>query len=346
MLLFPGLVNSHFHSTGTFNRAFVANLPLELFMLYELPPFDFGPFPPELYRSQVLWARLADAEGGRDVRLRRCDVLPRAQRRDRDRADGRLSRLGHPRDGCRLPAEQGRVRVDPRPRASCCRPMSSAGWTRAFRRRRRAGRLLRAVRRALARSGRRPAALRALLLGPAARDRRVHAAAARGSPSNTTCRSSSTSTRPSCSGSPADAFYGTSMIRHLRELGVPRRAVGASCTPSGSTSPTSRDIAERRGDRRALPERQPPLRQRSHALPPASRRGRSDRAVHRRGDGRGPLQPLAGRPARRNAPHDRRPRPPDVAPRGGDPGRDDRDRRPLPGRGRPRRRSASARRPT
>jgi 5-methylthioadenosine/S-adenosylhomocysteine deaminase len=56
LLLFPGLVNSHFHSTGTFNRAFVANLPLELFMLYELPPFDFGPFPPELYRTQVLWA--------------------------------------------------------------------------------------------------------------------------------------------------------------------------------------------------------------------------------------------------------------------------------------------------
>ena len=56
MLLFPGLVNSHFHSTGTFNRAFVANLPLELFMLYELPRFDFGPFPPELYRTQVLWA--------------------------------------------------------------------------------------------------------------------------------------------------------------------------------------------------------------------------------------------------------------------------------------------------
>jgi 5-methylthioadenosine/S-adenosylhomocysteine deaminase len=56
MLLFPGLVNAHFHSTGTFNRAFVENLPLELFMLYELPPFDFGPFPAELYRTQVLRA--------------------------------------------------------------------------------------------------------------------------------------------------------------------------------------------------------------------------------------------------------------------------------------------------
>jgi 5-methylthioadenosine/S-adenosylhomocysteine deaminase len=55
-LVMPGLVNAHFHSTGTFNRAFVDNLPLELFMLFELPPFDFGPFPGELYRAQAQWA--------------------------------------------------------------------------------------------------------------------------------------------------------------------------------------------------------------------------------------------------------------------------------------------------
>jgi 5-methylthioadenosine/S-adenosylhomocysteine deaminase len=55
-LVMPGLVNAHFHSTGTFNRSFVDNLPLELFMLFELPPFDFGPFPGELYRAQAQWA--------------------------------------------------------------------------------------------------------------------------------------------------------------------------------------------------------------------------------------------------------------------------------------------------
>src|SRR5262249_41176302 len=54
MLAMPGLVNAHFHSSGTFNRGLVDNLPLELFMLYELPPFDFGPFPAELYRARVL----------------------------------------------------------------------------------------------------------------------------------------------------------------------------------------------------------------------------------------------------------------------------------------------------
>ncbi|HEX9515981.1 MAG TPA: amidohydrolase family protein [Streptosporangiaceae bacterium] len=54
MLALPGLVNAHFHSSGTFNRGLIDNLPLELFMLQEVPPFDFGPFPPEIYRAQVL----------------------------------------------------------------------------------------------------------------------------------------------------------------------------------------------------------------------------------------------------------------------------------------------------
>jgi 5-methylthioadenosine/S-adenosylhomocysteine deaminase len=57
-LLMPGLVNAHVHSSGAFNRGLVDNLPLELFMLYELPPFDFGPFGPELYRARVLFGTI------------------------------------------------------------------------------------------------------------------------------------------------------------------------------------------------------------------------------------------------------------------------------------------------
>jgi cytosine/adenosine deaminase-related metal-dependent hydrolase len=57
-LAMPGLVNAHVHSSGAFNRGLVDNLPLELFMLYELPPFDFGPFAPELYRARVLYGTL------------------------------------------------------------------------------------------------------------------------------------------------------------------------------------------------------------------------------------------------------------------------------------------------
>jgi cytosine/adenosine deaminase-related metal-dependent hydrolase len=57
-LAMPGLVNAHVHSSGAFNRGLVDNLPLELFMLYELPPFDFGPFAPALYRARVLYGTL------------------------------------------------------------------------------------------------------------------------------------------------------------------------------------------------------------------------------------------------------------------------------------------------
>jgi 5-methylthioadenosine/S-adenosylhomocysteine deaminase len=63
-LAMPGLVNAHFHSSGTFNRGLVDNLPLELFMLYELPPFDFGPFPAELYRARVLLGAIEMLKGG------------------------------------------------------------------------------------------------------------------------------------------------------------------------------------------------------------------------------------------------------------------------------------------
>ena len=43
MLAMPGLVNGHFHSPGNFTKGAVPNLPLELFMLYEVPPLMTGP---------------------------------------------------------------------------------------------------------------------------------------------------------------------------------------------------------------------------------------------------------------------------------------------------------------
>jgi cytosine/adenosine deaminase-related metal-dependent hydrolase len=39
LLAMPGLVNCHFHSPGNLLKGAVQNLPLELFMLYEVPPF-------------------------------------------------------------------------------------------------------------------------------------------------------------------------------------------------------------------------------------------------------------------------------------------------------------------
>jgi 5-methylthioadenosine/S-adenosylhomocysteine deaminase len=54
LLAIPGLVNAHLHSSGHFSRGLVDNLPLELFMLRELPPVEAPPSSPELYRARVL----------------------------------------------------------------------------------------------------------------------------------------------------------------------------------------------------------------------------------------------------------------------------------------------------
>lgn len=40
MLAMPGLINGHFHSSGNLLKGSVPNLPLELFMLYEVPPLQ------------------------------------------------------------------------------------------------------------------------------------------------------------------------------------------------------------------------------------------------------------------------------------------------------------------
>jgi cytosine/adenosine deaminase-related metal-dependent hydrolase len=42
MLAMPGLVNGHFHSPGNFMNGALADMPLELFMLYEVPPLARG----------------------------------------------------------------------------------------------------------------------------------------------------------------------------------------------------------------------------------------------------------------------------------------------------------------
>jgi 5-methylthioadenosine/S-adenosylhomocysteine deaminase len=54
MLAMPGLVNGHLHSSGLFHRGSIQNLPLELFMLWEVPPVQQPSTPPELHRARVL----------------------------------------------------------------------------------------------------------------------------------------------------------------------------------------------------------------------------------------------------------------------------------------------------
>jgi 5-methylthioadenosine/S-adenosylhomocysteine deaminase len=53
-LVMPGLVNAHLHSPGNFLKGSVDDLPLELFMLYEIPPMGDTPLSAELYYLRAM----------------------------------------------------------------------------------------------------------------------------------------------------------------------------------------------------------------------------------------------------------------------------------------------------
>ena len=48
MLAMPGLINGHIHSPGNFQKGTLDGMPLEVFMLYEVPPFSNDPPSPRL----------------------------------------------------------------------------------------------------------------------------------------------------------------------------------------------------------------------------------------------------------------------------------------------------------
>ena len=48
MLAMPGLINGHIHSPGNFQKGTLDGMPLEVFMLYEVPPFSDNPPSPRL----------------------------------------------------------------------------------------------------------------------------------------------------------------------------------------------------------------------------------------------------------------------------------------------------------
>ncbi|MEM7568123.1 MAG: amidohydrolase family protein, partial [Pseudomonadota bacterium] len=53
-LAIPGLVNAHLHSPGNFMRGTLDGLPLELFMLREVPPLAEGVEDPDVVRIRTL----------------------------------------------------------------------------------------------------------------------------------------------------------------------------------------------------------------------------------------------------------------------------------------------------
>ena len=53
-LLMPGLINGHLHSPGNLMKGAVVDQPLELFMLYEVPPLMTVPESARLYYLRTL----------------------------------------------------------------------------------------------------------------------------------------------------------------------------------------------------------------------------------------------------------------------------------------------------
>jgi len=54
LLAIPGLINAHFHSPANLMKGSLPGYPLEVFMLYEVPPLSDRPPPPELVRVRTL----------------------------------------------------------------------------------------------------------------------------------------------------------------------------------------------------------------------------------------------------------------------------------------------------
>jgi cytosine/adenosine deaminase-related metal-dependent hydrolase len=63
-LAIPGLINAHMHSDEILFRGRLDNLPLEVWMLYSLPPVDYGPVPPRLIYLRTLLGAIEALQNG------------------------------------------------------------------------------------------------------------------------------------------------------------------------------------------------------------------------------------------------------------------------------------------
>jgi 5-methylthioadenosine/S-adenosylhomocysteine deaminase len=63
-LLMPGLINGHFHSPGSFNKGAFDDMPLELFMLYEVPPFECPPTSVRMHYLRTLLGAMEMLKSG------------------------------------------------------------------------------------------------------------------------------------------------------------------------------------------------------------------------------------------------------------------------------------------
>lgn len=63
-LAMPGLINAHMHSDETLFRGLLDNMPLEVWMLYSLPPVGYGPLPERLIYLRTLLGAIEALQSG------------------------------------------------------------------------------------------------------------------------------------------------------------------------------------------------------------------------------------------------------------------------------------------
>ncbi|MDR7481915.1 MAG: amidohydrolase [Armatimonadota bacterium] len=63
-LAMPGLINAHMHSDETLFRGLLDGMPLEVWMLYSLPPLGYGPVPERLIYLRTLLAGIEALQSG------------------------------------------------------------------------------------------------------------------------------------------------------------------------------------------------------------------------------------------------------------------------------------------
>ncbi|MGH2402970.1 MAG: amidohydrolase family protein, partial [bacterium] len=63
-LAVPGLINAHMHSDETLFRGLLDNMPLEVWMLYSLPPMEYGPVPSRLIYLRTLLGAIEALRSG------------------------------------------------------------------------------------------------------------------------------------------------------------------------------------------------------------------------------------------------------------------------------------------
>ena len=121
LLAMPGLINAHFHSPGNLMKGALPGLPLELFMLYEVPPLAPAGDGERLVYVRTMLGALEMLRRGitavHDDAYHVPVATARVDRRDHARVRGRR----HPGHGRDRPAERRRVREVPVPRRSTAR---------------------------------------------------------------------------------------------------------------------------------------------------------------------------------------------------------------------------------